>query len=103
MEVFASDGEWSDSELSSLCKLQSKDYQYVLNGSLDLIDTVNQTLAHKTRHSHQFNNNSENNGEFFGKNYAAFATDLQNFVHCTIEGTFDIFVQWYQSSFLYFA
>ncbi len=54
MEVFAaSDGEWSDSEFRRLYKLPAKDYQYVLHCSLDLIDTVNQTLAHQIRHSQQ--------------------------------------------------
>ncbi len=45
MEVFAFDGESSDSGLRLLCKLQAKDYQNVLDGLLALITTVNQTLA----------------------------------------------------------
>ena len=65
VKVFAFDGERSDSGLRLLCKLRAKDYQYVLDGSLALIATVNQTLAHKTRHSQQFNKNSKNDGDVF--------------------------------------
>jgi hypothetical protein len=52
---------------SLLLGLVAKDYQYVLDGSLALIATVNQTLAHKTRHSQQFNKNSRNDREFFSQ------------------------------------
>ena len=67
MKVSAFDGERSDSGLRLLCKLQAKDYQYALDGSLALIATVNQTLAHKTRHSQQFNKNSKNDGDVFSQ------------------------------------
>ena len=61
-EVSASDGERSVSEFRRLCKLQANDYQYVSDGSLDLIDSVNLTAAHKSRHSQQLNNSPKNNG-----------------------------------------
>ena len=60
LEVSASDGERSASEFRRLCKLQANDYQYVSDGSLDLIDSVNLTAAHKSRHSRPFNNNPKN-------------------------------------------
>ena len=70
MKVSAFDGERSDSGLRLLCKLQAKDYLYALyalDGSLALNATVNQTLAHKTRHSQQFNKNSKNDGDVFSQ------------------------------------
>ena len=80
MEVSTFDGESWDSELRRLSKLQAKDYQYVLDGSLDLIASVTQTLAHKTRHSQQhFIKIPKMMESFFRRNCAAFATDFQTF------------------------
>ncbi len=56
-EGSASGDERLDSELGRVCKLQENDYQYVLDGSFDLFNSVNQTLAHITRHSQQLTNN----------------------------------------------
>jgi hypothetical protein len=78
MEVSAFDGERSDSGLRHICKLQVKDYQNVLDGLLALIATVNQTLAHKTRHSQQPYKIPKMMESFFRKNCDAFATDFQN-------------------------
>ncbi len=65
LEVSASDGERLDSEFCRPCKLQANDYQHVSDNSLNLIDSVNHTLAHKSRGSQRFDNFSKNDGEFF--------------------------------------
>ncbi len=77
MEFSAFDGERSDSGLRLLCKLQAKDYQNVLDDLLTLIATVNQTLAHKTRHSQKLNKIPKMMESFYRRNCALYATDFQ--------------------------
>ncbi len=67
LEVSASDGESLNSEFCRLCKLQANYYQHISDGSLDLIDSVNHALAHKSADSQQFNYISKNDGDFSHK------------------------------------
>ena len=66
-KVSASDSERSVLEFRRLCKLQANDYQYVSDGSLNLIDSAKLTAAHKSRHSLPFNNNPKKDGLFFAR------------------------------------
>jgi hypothetical protein len=74
-----------------------------LDGSLDLIASVTQRPAHKTRHSQQLITIQKMMESFFAGIVLRWRQISKHFLHCTHKGTFDIVVQWYHSSLVYFA
>ena len=85
LEVFASDGERSDSLFCHCCKLQANGYHYLSDNSSDLINFIILIPAQKYKHSQQFTNNSRNDGVLFLQKLCRVRVNFPNFMHCTHE------------------